>query len=90
MCRGYNIGIRLIDEFLAKAKIAKCANFKETTDIVAKQALPMFLNIQATVSNWSPDGMECSLVRLCSCSTCCLPCLDPCLIKHCLRTLSQP
>ncbi len=61
--RGYNIGIRLVDEFLAKAKISKCNSFRETADVIAKGALPMFLNIQATVTNWSPDGTECSLVR---------------------------
>lgn len=28
LTRGYNIGIRLIDEFLAKAKISKCGSFR--------------------------------------------------------------
>ncbi len=60
--RGYNIGIRLVDEFLAKAKITKCSSFKDTADVIAKQALPMFLNIAANVTNWSPDQTECSLV----------------------------
>ena len=63
-CRGYNIGIRLIDEFLAKAKITKCNSFKDTAEVVAKQALPMFLNVAANVTNWSPDQTECSLVSL--------------------------
>lgn len=35
-CRGYNIGIRLIDEFLAKSKTARCGDFRETADKVAK------------------------------------------------------
>jgi len=34
--RGYNIGIRLIDEFLAKSKTGKCGDFRETVDRVAK------------------------------------------------------
>eukprot|EP00195_Chlamydomonas_chlamydogama_P004817 CAMPEP_0202898732 /NCGR_PEP_ID=MMETSP1392-20130828/7176_1 /ASSEMBLY_ACC=CAM_ASM_000868 /TAXON_ID=225041 /ORGANISM="Chlamydomonas chlamydogama, Strain SAG 11-48b" /LENGTH=183 /DNA_ID=CAMNT_0049584741 /DNA_START=96 /DNA_END=647 /DNA_ORIENTATION=+ len=59
---GYNIGIRLVDEFLAKAKAGRCSSFKETAEIIAKQAFAMFLNIQATVTNWGPDGKECSLV----------------------------
>jgi hypothetical protein len=29
---------------------------------VARQALPMFLNVSAAVTNWSADGTECSLV----------------------------
>ncbi|KAK7359502.1 hypothetical protein VNO77_01462 [Canavalia gladiata] len=28
--RGYNIGIRLIDEFLAKSYVSRCVDFKET------------------------------------------------------------
>ena len=34
--RGYNMGIRLIDEFLAKAKITSCGDFRETADKIAK------------------------------------------------------
>ena len=34
--RGYNIGIRLIDEFLAKSKTAHCGDFKDTAEKVAK------------------------------------------------------
>ncbi|PNW84474.1 hypothetical protein CHLRE_03g145607v5 [Chlamydomonas reinhardtii] len=59
---GYNMGIRLVDEFLAKAKISRCSSFRDTADVVAKQALPMFLNVTANVTNWSPDQTECSLV----------------------------
>ncbi len=33
LSRGYNIGVRLIDEFLAKAKMERCANFKETAEV---------------------------------------------------------
>jgi hypothetical protein len=34
--RGYNIGIRLIDEYLAKSKTTKCVNFKDTAENIAK------------------------------------------------------
>ena len=33
---GFNIGIRIIDEFLAKSGVATCANFKETAETIAK------------------------------------------------------
>ncbi|KAK7833877.1 trafficking protein particle complex subunit 3 [Quercus suber] len=33
---GYNIGIRLIDEFLAKSNVARCVDFKETAEVIAK------------------------------------------------------
>lgn len=35
-CRGYNIGIRLIDEFLAKSKTTKCVDFRDTADKIAR------------------------------------------------------
>ncbi|GAQ78413.1 transport protein particle component [Klebsormidium nitens] len=59
---GYNIGIRLIDEFLAKSNSAKCADFRETADVIAKVGFKMFLGVSPTVANWSPDGKECSLL----------------------------
>jgi hypothetical protein len=61
--RGYNIGIRLVDEFLAKARMGKCSSFRETAEVIAKQAFQMFINVQASVTNWSSEGKECSLVR---------------------------
>jgi hypothetical protein len=61
--RGYNIGVRIVDEFLAKSRTGRCASFREAAEVVARQALPMFLNVGATVTNWSADGTECSLVR---------------------------
>lgn len=36
VCRGYNIGIRLIDEFLAKSKTTKCVDFRDTADKIAR------------------------------------------------------
>ena len=33
---GYNIGMRLIEDFLAKSNTGRCANFKETADIISK------------------------------------------------------
>nr|XP_024377939.1 trafficking protein particle complex subunit 3-like [Physcomitrium patens]PNR53279.1 hypothetical protein PHYPA_009655 [Physcomitrium patens] len=59
---GYNIGARLVDDFLAKANITKCTDFRETADVIAKVGFKMFLNVTATVANWSSDNMECSLI----------------------------
>lgn len=33
---GYNIGIRLIDDFLAKSNVNACQSFKETVDTISK------------------------------------------------------
>lgn len=33
---GYNIGMRLIEDFLAKSGVGRCSNFKETADMISK------------------------------------------------------
>ena len=33
---GYNIGMRLIEDFLAKSMLGRCVNFRETADMIAK------------------------------------------------------
>jgi len=58
---GYNIGVRLIDEFLAKSGVASCSNFKETAQVIAKIAFKMFLGITAEVVKWRDDGKQFSL-----------------------------
>lgn len=34
--RGYNIGVRLIEDFLARCNISRCQDFRETADVIAK------------------------------------------------------
>lgn len=62
-CRGFSIGQRLVDEFLAKSKTQRCSDFREAAEKVAKAGFRMFLNTTATVTNWNAEGTECSLVR---------------------------
>lgn len=95
---GYNIGMRLIEDYLAKSTMGRCANFRETGEIIAKvrTAVPgtylrdiyiyliiahcchelmlintlaraqvgfkIFLNISPTVTNWTSDNNQFSLV----------------------------
>ena len=33
---GYNIGMRLVEDFFAKSGTQKCANFKETAETISK------------------------------------------------------
>lgn len=35
-CRGYNIGVRLIEDFLARTQQGRCYDLKETADVLAK------------------------------------------------------
>ncbi|OQR98166.1 trafficking protein particle complex subunit 3 [Achlya hypogyna] len=58
---GYNIGIRLIDEFLAKSGVSACADFKDTAEVIAKVAFKMFLGINVDVASTDMPSV-CSLV----------------------------
>jgi len=80
---GYNIGLRLIEDFLSKSNIGRCSNFKETAEAIAKVNLQtpgsapyatqtnyntcqvgfkVFLNITPTVTNWTGDNKQFSLI----------------------------
>lgn len=59
---GYNIGIRLIEDFLAKTNTGRCTSFKETADVISKAGFKIFLNVTPTVTNWSSDGKQFSLI----------------------------
>jgi len=59
---GYNIGIRIIDEFLAKSGVQSCASFRETGDVVGKVAFKMFLGINVEVTSWNSEGTGFSLL----------------------------
>ncbi|KAI3358014.1 hypothetical protein L3Q82_003035 [Scortum barcoo] len=60
--RGYNIGVRLIEDFLARSSIGRCQDFRETADVIAKVAFKMYLGVTPSVTNWSPAGDEFSLI----------------------------
>ena len=59
---GYNIGVRLIEDFLARSNVGRCQDFRETADVIAKVGFKMFLGITPAVTNWSPAGDEFSLI----------------------------
>jgi hypothetical protein len=64
---GYSIGVRCVDEFLAKAQqsgiaVPPCTNMRDTAEIVAKIGFRMFLGITVEVTNLSPDGRAFSLI----------------------------
>ncbi|WFD33292.1 hypothetical protein MCUN1_000105 [Malassezia cuniculi] len=47
---GYNIGTRLVEEFLVRSNIPRCTNLRETAEVVSKVGFKMFLNITPTVA----------------------------------------
>ncbi|KAF2100861.1 BET3 family protein [Rhizodiscina lignyota] len=59
---GYNIGMRLIEDFLAKSSVSSCKDFRETGEMIAKVGFKIFLNITPTITNWTSDGKQFSLI----------------------------
>ncbi|ETE62453.1 Trafficking protein particle complex subunit 3, partial [Ophiophagus hannah] len=59
---GYNIGVRLVEDFLARSNVGRCHDFRETADVIAKVAFKMYLGITPSITNWSPAGDEFSLI----------------------------
>eukprot|EP00013_Stygamoeba_regulata_P008169 CAMPEP_0177686786 /NCGR_PEP_ID=MMETSP0447-20121125/33765_1 /TAXON_ID=0 /ORGANISM="Stygamoeba regulata, Strain BSH-02190019" /LENGTH=132 /DNA_ID=CAMNT_0019196953 /DNA_START=178 /DNA_END=576 /DNA_ORIENTATION=- len=50
---GYNIGLRIIEEFLAKSGQGRCKDLKKTAEVIAQVGFKMFLGVTARVDNWS-------------------------------------
>uniref|UniRef100_A0A914BYR9 Trafficking protein particle complex subunit n=1 Tax=Acrobeloides nanus TaxID=290746 RepID=A0A914BYR9_9BILA len=60
---GYNIGLRIADDFLSKnVNIGRCTDMHQVADIISKNALKTYLGITAQVTSWSANGDEFSLV----------------------------
>lgn len=59
---GYNIGLRLIEDFLAKSNTGQCSNFRETAEMISKVGFKVFMNVMPLVANWSADGKTFHLV----------------------------
>ncbi|KAL0946665.1 hypothetical protein HGRIS_012856 [Hohenbuehelia grisea] len=51
---GYNIGTRLIEDFLAKSNLGRCTDFREVGEVVSKVGFKSFLNITPTVTHAAP------------------------------------
>lgn len=45
---GYNIGLRLIEDFLAKSSAPTCSNFREVAEMISKVSLLRHGNIEAS------------------------------------------
>jgi len=48
---GYNIGTRLIEDFLARSNLGRCADFKDVGEVIAKVGFKMFLNISPMITH---------------------------------------
>lgn len=60
---GYNMGVRMVEDFLSRTpQVGRCSDFRETADVLTKQAFKMFLGIQPTVTSWNSSFDEFSLI----------------------------
>jgi hypothetical protein len=48
--RGYNIGTRLIEDFLARTSLPRCVDFRETAEVISKVGFKTFLNITPSIT----------------------------------------
>lgn len=58
---GYNIGLRLIEDYLAKSSTPRCRDFRDVADRI-QHAFQMYLNVMPTVDHWSQANDEFSLI----------------------------
>ncbi|XP_055914043.1 trafficking protein particle complex subunit 3 isoform X2 [Eupeodes corollae] len=58
---GYNMGMRLIEDFLARTSAPRCLEMRETADRI-QFAFRIYLGVQPTISNWSAASDEFSLI----------------------------
>lgn len=59
---GYNIGMRLIEDFLAKSNSGSCSNLRDTAEMISKVGFKIFLNITPAVISWSGDNKSFTLL----------------------------
>jgi len=58
---GYNIGIRIIEDFLARTNFPRCTDLRDGADKI-QQAFKMYLGVSPSIANWSSGNDEFSLM----------------------------
>lgn len=58
---GYNIGIRLVEDFLAKSSNARCRNSKDIAEKI-QHAFQSYLSVMPKIDNWSEKNNEFSII----------------------------
>ncbi|KAM9002537.1 trafficking protein particle complex subunit 3-like protein isoform X2 [Sminthopsis crassicaudata] len=59
---GYGIGIRLVEDFLARSCVKKCHSYSEIADLIAQVAFKMYLGITPSVTRNESSRNEFSLI----------------------------
>lgn len=56
---GYQMGLRMADDFLAKnPRIGRCSSVQQLAEVLAKQSFKMYLGTEATVQFMSADEFQ--------------------------------
>lgn len=58
---GYNIGLRLVEDFLAKSSSTRCKDLKDIAEKI-QHAFQLYLSVMPKIENWSPNNDEFSIV----------------------------
>ncbi|KAA0201473.1 hypothetical protein HAZT_HAZT006878 [Hyalella azteca] len=58
---GHDLGVRLIEDFLARANPGRCHDLRDTADKI-QQAFKIYLGMNVTIGSWSPAGDEFSII----------------------------
>lgn len=53
---GHAIGLRLIEDFLAKTNTGQCSTLRETAEMIAKVGFKVFMNVVPSVGGWDKEG----------------------------------
>lgn len=59
---GHSIGVRLIEDFLARTALPRCEDMMKTSEVISKCAFKIFLNMTPAVTNWSGNKDAFSLI----------------------------
>lgn len=57
----YNMGLRLVEDYLSKTHTRGIKSFQATCQDVASKAFPMYTGVEASVENWNSDEQSCIL-----------------------------
>lgn len=63
---GYNVGVRLIDDFLAKNRHGRCKNMHETAEAI-QSAFKQYINVQPQVGKWNDAQNSFRYQFICTC-----------------------
>lgn len=58
---GYNIGVRIIEDFLARTSTPRCTDMRDTAEKI-QSGFKMYLGVSPTVTSWSSASDEFSLL----------------------------